>query len=78
MSDRIRGRIVRVVDGDTVTMRFADGTFTVRLWGIDAPESSQPYGSVPAPRLCGNTCSALIPFAKASWEGSAPGVSVMV
>jgi endonuclease YncB( thermonuclease family) len=51
MSDRIRGRIVRVVDGDTVTMRFADGTFTVRLWGIDAPESSQPYGPMAAAGL---------------------------
>jgi hypothetical protein len=25
-------------------MRFDSGTFTVRLWGTDAPESSQPYG----------------------------------
>jgi len=44
MPDRIRGRVTRVVDGDTVEMTFEDGTYKVRLWGVDAPESSQPYG----------------------------------
>ena len=39
-------RVVEVTDGDTYDVRVSEGqTFTVRLWGIDAPESSQPYGS---------------------------------
>lgn len=38
------GRVVRVVDGDTVQIQ-ADGKMQkVRLNGIDAPESGQPFG----------------------------------
>jgi endonuclease YncB( thermonuclease family) len=44
-SKTITGRIVRVIDGDTVILREADGLeTTVRLQGIDAPEMEQPYG----------------------------------
>jgi endonuclease YncB( thermonuclease family) len=39
-------RVQSVTDGDTYDVRVSEGrTFTVRLWGTDAPESSQPYGS---------------------------------
>lgn len=38
-------RVQSVTDGDTYDVRASQGqTFTVRLWGIDAPEMSQPYG----------------------------------
>jgi endonuclease YncB( thermonuclease family) len=38
-------RVQTVTDGDTYDVRVSQGqTFTVRLWGIDAPETSQPYG----------------------------------
>jgi endonuclease YncB( thermonuclease family) len=38
-------RVQSVTDGDTYDVRRSDGqTLTVRLWGIDAPETSQPYG----------------------------------
>lgn len=41
----ISGRIVRVVDGDTVILRQLDGReATVRVHGIDAPVSEQPHG----------------------------------
>lgn len=41
----INGRVVRVVDGDTVILREAGGReVTVRVQGIDAPESGQPHG----------------------------------
>lgn len=44
-STTISGRIVRVVDGDTVVLREAGGAESkVRLQGIDAPELEQPYG----------------------------------
>ena len=39
-------RVVRVWDGDTVDVVTARGSrpIRVRLWGIDAPELSQPFG----------------------------------
>lgn len=40
----VTGHVQRVKDGDTLDVRFADGVKTVRVWGIDAPESSQPFG----------------------------------
>lgn len=41
----LQGRVVRVSDGDTVTLRDAQQQLhTVRLAGIDAPEKSQPFG----------------------------------
>jgi endonuclease YncB( thermonuclease family) len=36
------GRVVRVVDGDTVRVRVGDRTTTVRYIGVDAPESVKP------------------------------------
>jgi len=39
------GRIVRVTDGDTVTLQDEHQTLhKIRLAGIDAPESKMPYG----------------------------------
>ncbi|MGV0961070.1 MAG: thermonuclease family protein [Limnohabitans sp.] len=41
----VSGRIVRVTDGDTVTLLSSDNTrIKIRLAGIDAPESRMPYG----------------------------------
>lgn len=40
----LTGRVVRVIDGDTLQI-LSDGNLSrVRLVGIDAPESKQPYG----------------------------------
>jgi endonuclease YncB( thermonuclease family) len=45
MPDSLRLRVVEVTDGDTIKAQARNGdTVTVRVWGIDAPESSQPYG----------------------------------
>ena len=39
------GRVVAVHDGDTITVERADGELVrIRLWGIDCPESDQPWG----------------------------------
>lgn len=38
------GRVVRVVDGDTVQVLTDGKMMKVRLNGIDAPESGQPFG----------------------------------
>lgn len=41
----LQGRIVRVMDGDTVTLLDERQTLhKIRLAGIDAPESAMPYG----------------------------------
>ncbi|NPC64801.1 thermonuclease family protein, partial [Klebsiella pneumoniae] len=41
----ISGRIVRVLDGDTVEVLEPGNQLTrIRLAGIDAPEKSQPFG----------------------------------
>lgn len=37
------GRVVSVADGDTLTVRDGTRDVHVRLWGIDAPERSQPW-----------------------------------
>lgn len=39
------GSVVRVVDGDTVTLRTASGTTRLNLRGIDAPELGDCFGS---------------------------------
>jgi len=42
----LHGRIVRVTDGDTVTLLDERHTLhKIRLAGIDAPESAMPYGN---------------------------------
>lgn len=42
----LTGRVVEVKDGDTFEVQQSEGTtVTVRLWGVDAPEDDQPYGS---------------------------------
>jgi endonuclease YncB( thermonuclease family) len=40
----VRGRVVKVLDGDTVEVLLDGGPLRVRLWGIDAPEKAQPFG----------------------------------
>ncbi|EDK1561927.1 nuclease [Salmonella enterica subsp. enterica serovar Newport] len=40
----ISGKVVRVLDGDTVEIMNEGSATRVRLNGIDAPEKAQPYG----------------------------------
>ena len=44
-------RVVKVVDGDTIHVRDGQGTRKIRLHGIDAPETSQPYGKAAGRKL---------------------------
>jgi len=37
-------RVIRVADGDSVSVTLGRETVRIRLWGIDAPESDQPWG----------------------------------
>jgi endonuclease YncB( thermonuclease family) len=44
-ADVIVGRVIRVIDGDTILLDGPNGLRqSVRIEGIDAPESAQPYG----------------------------------
>lgn len=39
---RVHGTIVRVIDGDTVVARFPGGSETIRLIGVNTPETHHP------------------------------------
>lgn len=43
-SGLLHGRVLRIVDGDTIDVRLDSGRIRVRLQGIDAPEHDQPGG----------------------------------
>jgi len=45
VTEVLRGECVNVTDGDTIRVRTADSLITVRLEGIDAPESRQDHSS---------------------------------
>jgi len=50
----LTGRVVRVADGDTVTLLDRSNTqHKVRLYGIDTPERNQPYGKAAKNALVG-------------------------
>ena len=40
----LKGKVVSVSDGDTLTLQVDGGNVRLRLDGIDAPELGQPYG----------------------------------
>lgn len=42
----IDGKIIKIADGDTVTLLTSDyEKIRIRLYGIDTPEKKQPYGN---------------------------------
>lgn len=43
-SQSFRGKIVRVIEGDELLFETADSTFTIHLYGIDAPDKGQFFG----------------------------------
>ena len=45
LADTLQGKVVKVADGDTITIRDGQNQkHRIRLGGIDAPEKDQPYG----------------------------------
>jgi endonuclease YncB( thermonuclease family) len=45
--NKLTGRVVRVTDGDTLTLRLSlREKYIIRLHGIDAPERDQAYGAI--------------------------------
>ena len=43
-SEEIRGRVVGVAAGDTITILAGTDQYKVRLYGIDCPEKGQDFG----------------------------------
>lgn len=50
-AETFEGVVKHVVDGDTIDVSRSGEIVRVRLWGIDTPEMSQPYGPVAAEAL---------------------------
>ena len=44
-ADTLTGKVVKVADGDTVTILDNNTQHKIRLQGIDAPERKQPFGN---------------------------------
>jgi endonuclease YncB( thermonuclease family) len=42
--EEVRGKVVYIPDGDTIHIVMNGEKFKIRFYGIDCPESSQPYG----------------------------------
>ena len=51
----LTGKVVKVTDGDTITILVGKEQHRIRLQGIDAPERKQPYG-----KASGRSLSALV------------------
>jgi len=53
-SDQARAAsVTRVIDGDTIEVRSSEGQITVRLAGINAPESDECFGDIAGEELRG-------------------------
>lgn len=58
-SQTYTGTIFRVIDGDTFVFQGEVGSLKIRMNGIDAPESDQPFGKESTEFLCkfsGDSC----------------------
>jgi hypothetical protein len=44
-AETLTGKVVKVADGDTLTLLVGTEQIRVRLWGIDAPEGAQAFGN---------------------------------
>jgi endonuclease YncB( thermonuclease family) len=53
-ADVITGRVVRVIDGDTLEVLVNQEQVRIRLEGIDCPERNQPFGTKAKQALSGN------------------------
>jgi hypothetical protein len=40
----LQGRVLRIIDGDTVRVSLSSGPINIRLHATDAPERRQPWG----------------------------------
>ncbi len=48
---QLPGRVLRIVDGDSLVLDVQGSQYRIELWGIDAPERNQPWGEAAADQL---------------------------
>ncbi|MCG6967072.1 MAG: thermonuclease family protein [Chromatiaceae bacterium] len=48
---QLPGRVLRVIDGDSLILEMRGSQYLIELAGIDAPEPSQPWGGAATDRL---------------------------
>lgn len=67
----LTGTVTKVVDADTIDVQLTSGPIRIRLYGIDAPERSQPWGSEATEFLSGKILHQIIelePFQQDRYE----------
>lgn len=67
----LAGKVMRVIDGDTIDVLLASGRIRVRLHGVDAPERNQPGGGASTKWLTqqlGNQAVQLEPVSQDQYE----------
>ena len=45
LAEDFSGKVVDITDGDTIRVMHNGAPERIRLWGIDCPESKQPFGT---------------------------------
>lgn len=48
---QLPGRVLRIIDGDSLVLDVQGSQYRIELWGIDAPEGNQPWGEAAADQL---------------------------
>lgn len=48
---QLPGRVLRIIDGDSLVLDVQGSQYRIELWGIDAPERNQPWGEAAADQL---------------------------
>ena len=69
--------LIKVSDGDTITVRGKDGEKKIRFYGVDAPESSQSYGTESKKFLTDNISGKKLKIKKISVDRYSREVSIV-
>ncbi len=72
-----RAKVVKIVDGDSLVIRYKEKSIGVRLWGIDTPEWRQPFSKLAkkyTATLVGNT---VVTIEEKDWDSYGRLVAVV-
>lgn len=68
--DQLPGRVLRVIDGDSLVLDVRGGHFRVELAGIDAPELNQAWGEAAASYLYRTLTGAFVVVDRVRFDAS--------